>query len=82
VEQELKKHVPQEYLAEAETLERVAEMARPVTEMLKQAIEAEALRLLKEGRAEEEIIAILASKYGLQLRKRRTKRANRIDHVI
>ena len=74
VEQELKKHVPQEYLAEAETLERVAEMARPVTEMLKQAIEAEALRLLKEGRTEEEIVAILASKYGLRLRKRRTKR--------
>jgi len=75
LEEEIRKHVPPEYLVEAETVERAARMARPVTERLRRTVEKEALRLLKEGRSEEEILAQLASRYGIRTRRRRTNRS-------
>ena len=75
VEKEIRKHVPPEYLAEAETIERATKMAKPLTEKLKRMIEKDALRLLKEGKSQEEILTQLASKYGLHLRRRRTTRS-------
>jgi len=77
VEEELRKHVPPEYLIEAEAVERAAKMMKPVTERLRRKIEREALRLLKEGRSEEEILTQLASKYGLRLRRSPTESAAR-----
>lgn len=74
VEEELRRHVPPGYLVEAEARERAARMARPVTERLRRTIERDARRLMEEGKSEEEILAELASKYGLRLRRRRTGR--------
>jgi hypothetical protein len=66
VEEKLRENVPYEYLVEAEARERASEIAKPVTERLKRMIEQEALRLIKEGKRENEILAYLVSKYGLK----------------
>jgi len=71
VEERLREYVPPEYLVEAEKMERAARIARPVTEMMRRTIEEEARRLIEEGKREEEILAELASKYGLRIRRRR-----------
>lgn len=73
VEEELRKHVPREYIAEAEARERAARIARPVTERLRKMIEREVFRLLEEGKTEGQILSQIASKYGLRLRRRRIK---------
>jgi len=80
VEGEIRKHVPPEYLAEAETMELAAKTVKPLTERMKREFEREALRLLKEGKSPEEILAQLTSKYGLHLRKRQTIR-NKTDYT-
>jgi len=75
VEGEIRKHVPPEYLAEAEAKELAAKTVKPLTERIKREFERDALRLLKEGKSREEILMQLASKYGLRFRKRRAKRS-------
>lgn len=55
----------------AETRERAAKIARPVTEKLRKTIEKEVLRLLEAGVPEKEILSQIASKYGIRLPKRR-----------
>jgi len=67
VEEELRKHVPTEYLAEADAKERVERIARPVIRRLTRGIEREALRLMERGLEEEDIVKQLASKYDLNL---------------
>ena len=74
VEEKLREYVPREYLVEAEKMERAARITRPVTEMMRRTIEEEARRLIEEGKSEEEILAELASKYGLRIRRRRRPR--------
>jgi hypothetical protein len=74
VEEKLREYVPSEYLVEAEKMERAARITRPVTEMMRRTIEEEARRLIEEGKSEEEILAELASKYGLSIRRRRRPR--------
>jgi len=73
IETGLKEDVPPEYLAEAEARERAALLARPVTERLRQAIEAEVLELLAVGVPEEEVLKRLSEKYGVRIRRRRAK---------
>ena len=63
IEKGLRENVPPEFLVEAEARERAARLARPVTERLRRTIEREALRLLKAGVPEEEILEKIASKY-------------------
>jgi len=75
VEGEIRKHVPPEYLAEAETMELAAKTVKPLTERIRREFERDALRLLKEGKSPEEILTQLSSKYGLRLRKRRTRKS-------
>lgn len=70
VEEKLRESVPHEHLVEAEARERAARTARPVTERLTKIIEGEVFHLLNEGRSEEEILAQLASRYGLRIRRR------------
>ena len=67
VEEELRNHVPSEYLAEADTKERVERIARPVIRRLTRGIEREALRLMETGLEERDIVRQLASKYDLNL---------------
>jgi len=76
VEEKLRENVPQEYLAKAEAWDRATRIAMPVAERLKTTIVSEVSQLLEKGMPEEEILAQLASKYGLRLRKSRTKRSN------
>jgi len=80
VEKKLRENVPPEHLVEAEARERVAKIARPVTEKLRRTIEKEVFRLLETGISEEQIRAQLASEYGVRIRKRRTKRSS-TDHM-
>jgi hypothetical protein len=55
--------VPPEFLAEAETREKAARLARPVTERLRKTIEREVSRLLEAGVPEEEIVARISGEY-------------------
>jgi len=64
----LRGNVPPEFLVEAEARERAARLARPVTERLRKTIEREVLRLMEASRPEEEILAQLATKYGVRVR--------------
>jgi len=73
IEKGLKEAVPPEYLAEAEARERAARLALPVTERLRQDIEREVLDLLAAGVPEEEVLKRLSEKYGVRIRRRRTK---------
>jgi len=73
IEAGLKEAVPPEYLADAEARERAARLARPVTERLRQVIEREVLELLAAGVPEEEVLKRLSEKYGVRIRRRRTK---------
>lgn len=73
VEDEVRKHVPPEYLAEAEARERAAKVAKPLTERLRKMIEREVFRLLEEGKSEEQILRQIASRYGFRIRRRRAK---------
>jgi len=77
IESGLRKVVPPDFLVEAEARERAAKIARPVTERLRKTIEREVLRLLEAGIPEEEILAQLASKYGLQSKARQTEKADK-----
>jgi len=63
IEKGLRENVPKEFLEAAEIREKAARLARPVTERLRRTIEREALRLLKAGVPEEEILEKIASKY-------------------
>jgi hypothetical protein len=73
IEKGLRENVPPEFLVEAEAREKAARLARPVTERLRKTIEREVLRLLEAGMSKEEILTQVTSKYGLQVRRRRTK---------
>ena len=63
IETGLKQAVPPEFLAEAETREKAARLARPVTERLRKTIEREVSRLLEAGVPEEEIVARISGEY-------------------
>jgi hypothetical protein len=73
IEKGFKENVPPGFLAEAEARERVARLARPVTEHLRKMIESEVFGLMEAGMSEEEILAQLASEYGYRKRRRRAK---------
>ena len=75
VEKKLRESVPPEHLVKAEAKERAAKIARPVTEKLRRRIEREVFRLLETDMSKEEILAQLASKYGVHIQKRRTKKS-------
>jgi hypothetical protein len=62
---------PEKTKAEAEVREKAARLARPVTEKLRKTIEREVLRLLEADMSEEEILAQLATKYGVRVRRRK-----------
>jgi len=65
VEEKLKENVPPKYLVKAKAKERAAKIARPIVQRLMRGIEKEALRLMRAGEPEEEILKKLASKYHL-----------------
>jgi uncharacterized protein YggT (Ycf19 family) len=73
IETGLKEAVPPEYLAEAESRERAARIAKPVTERLRKTIERAVLRLLEAGVPEEEILARISGKYGIKFRSGKTE---------
>ena len=75
VEGAVRESVPREFLVQAESRERAARVARPVTERLKRRIEEEVSQLLEMGKTEEEIRKQLASRYGFSFPKRRTKKS-------
>lgn len=70
MEEKLRENVPHEYLVEAEAREKASRIARPVTERLKRMIEREVLRLMEEGRTENEILGHLTSKYDIHIQRR------------
>jgi hypothetical protein len=63
IETGLKQVVPPQFLAEAETREKAARLARPITERLRKTIEREVSRLLEAGVPEEEIVARISRTY-------------------
>jgi len=66
VREKLEEYVSHEYLVEADTRERAAEVARPIIQRLVRGIEEEVLNLMAAGEKEENIVAMLRSKYNLQ----------------
>jgi len=67
VEEELRKHVPSEYLARAGTKERVTNIARPIVRRLQRGIEQEVIRLMETGISPDEIVSRLTAEYNLRL---------------
>ena len=63
IEQQLKMNLPRQYLAEAMTREKARKTTRKITNKLKQAIEKEALQMLKNKTPQETIIKQLTKKY-------------------
>jgi len=72
IEKGLRENVPPEFLVEAEARERVARLARPVTERLRKTIEREVLRLLEESVPEEDVLKRISEKYAYSLTRTET----------
>jgi len=66
VELALSKHVPPEFLRDAEAKDRASAIVKLLTERLMNRLQQDALALLKEELPEEEILERLRGKYGLQ----------------
>jgi hypothetical protein len=72
VEEELKKHVPKEFLAEAEVRDQASRMSKPLSERLRRMLEEDSFKLLKLGKSKSAILAQLAVKYGFLLQRNLT----------
>lgn len=69
VEEDLRKHVPSEYLAKAEAKQRAVNISKPLVRRLAREIHGETLRLLEAGLSPDEIMSRLTAEYNLQLGK-------------
>jgi len=67
IEEELRRHVPTEFLRKADTTEQARKIATPIVRRLRQGIERQVLRLMEGGMPKDEILKRLSSEYRLDV---------------